>query len=90
VALLISLRTIVPGVTKLLGHNRPERPNHIVAWASGKEQCVRGAVGSRSASEIDCPELVNVNYGTGSVFDGTHERSCLSVERVDGAVVYVV
>src|SRR5215475_6206575 len=74
----------------LLEHNCPERPHHIVAWAGGKEQRVPGAIGRLTTSEIDCPELVNVDYSTGRVLHGTHERSRLRIEGVDGALVDVV
>ena len=68
----------------------PECPDDIVAGASGPEQCVRGTVRSRTASEIDCPELVNVDYGAGHVFHGADKRARLRVECVDGAIVSVV
>lgn len=81
---------VVNSSTRLRDHNFPECPDHVVGGAGGKEQSVGWTIGSRAASEIDCPELVNVYNSTRGVFHSADERARLRIERVDGAIVRVV
>ena len=58
-------------------------------WSSGEEQSIGATVCQITSSEINCPELVDLNDLARRVFDRAYELS-FSVKSVNGAIVGVV
>ena len=76
--------------TKLFENYLSELTCQVVAGTGSVEQRAAGAIGRFVSTEINRPELVDVDHRAPHVFHGAHERTCLRIECIDGAFIGVI